>query len=151
MTGLLRERGIFVVTAVCLALTASFPAIGQQTQVAEDCRAIRSETTGVMLDLDPANNVFAIGETISQVVTRKHAPDGPLLWERIAPTLPDRARAGWISTDPSGNAIVAAYRGPNRPPRPTLSRTGRLRTRREWRGRGRPRRHGGHGVETLES
>src|SRR5688572_6417363 len=101
MTGRSMDIGIVVVvTAVYLALAASFPAIGQQTQVVEDWRAIRSETTGVMLDLDPANNVFAVGETISQVVTRKHAPDGPLLWERIAPTPPDRARAGWISTIP---------------------------------------------------
>jgi hypothetical protein len=111
MAGQLKDTSIVVVvTAVCLALAASFPAIAQQTQVVEDWRAIRSETTGVMLDLDPANNVFTVGETISRVVTRKYAPDGPLLWERVAPNAPDRARASWISTDPAGNAIVAAYR-----------------------------------------
>jgi hypothetical protein len=104
----LRGTGFSVVLAsVCLS---SFPAIGQQTEAVEDWRAIRAETNGVMLDLDPANNVFALGETLSQVVTRKHAPDGPLLWERVAPAPSERARAAWISTDRAGNAIVAAYR-----------------------------------------
>ena len=107
----LRKSGVLaLVSAVCLAVTASAPAIAQQTQAVEDWRAIRFETTGVMLDLDLANNVFAVGETLSQVVTRKYAPNGPLLWERSAPSPPDRARAAWISTDPAGNAIVAAYR-----------------------------------------
>jgi hypothetical protein len=107
----LRETAISVVViAVCLALAASFPAIAQQTPVVEDWRATRAETTGVMLDLDPANNVLVVGETIASVVTRKYAPDGTLRWERVAPPPPDRARASWISTDPAGNAIVAAYR-----------------------------------------
>jgi hypothetical protein len=105
----LRKTGISVaVIAVCLALSAGFTAIAQET-VEEDWRATRPETTGVMLDLDPANNVFAVGETIDSVVTRKFAPDGTLRWERVAPSPPDRARATWISTDPAGNAIVAAY------------------------------------------
>jgi hypothetical protein len=74
-----RQAGISVaVIAVHLALAASFPAIAQETQVVEDWRASRPETTGVMLDLDPANNVFAVGETIESVVTRKYAPDGTL-------------------------------------------------------------------------
>ena len=94
--------------AACLALAVGFAAIAQET-VEEDWRATRPETTGVMLDLDPSNNVFVVGETIDSVVTRKFAPDGNLLWERVAPPPPDRARASWISTDPTGNAIVAAY------------------------------------------
>jgi hypothetical protein len=98
------------VSAVFLAVAASFPALGQQTEVVEDWRAIRAETTGVMLDLDPSNNVFAVGETLSQVVTRKFAPNGPLLWERVAPNPGERALASWVSTDAAGNAIVAAYR-----------------------------------------
>jgi hypothetical protein len=97
------------VLAVYLALAASLPAIAQQTQVQEDWRATRPETTGVMMDLDPANNVLVVGETIDSVVTRKYASDGALRWERVAPSPPDRARASWISTDPAGNAIVAAY------------------------------------------
>jgi hypothetical protein len=107
-----------VVSAVCLALAVSIPAIAQEP-VVEDWRATRPETTGVMLDLDPSNNVFAVGETINSVVTRKFAPDGTLLWERVIPPPPDstRASASWISTDPAGNAIVAAYRvtGTNSP------------------------------------
>src|SRR5918998_162675 len=106
----LRETGISVAAiaaiAACLALAVGFAAIAQET-VEEDWRATRPETTGVMLDLDPTNNVFVVGETIDSVVTRKLAPDGTLLWERVAPPPPDRARASWISTDPTGNAIVA--------------------------------------------
>src|SRR5687768_13560654 len=100
MTGRSMDIGIVVVvTAVYLALAAIFPAIAQQTQVVEDWRAIRSETTGVMLDLDPANNVFSVGETISRVVTRKYAPDGPLLWERSPPPFPtELARRGYRPT-----------------------------------------------------
>jgi hypothetical protein len=97
------------VIAVYLALATSFPAIAQETEVVEDWRDTRPETTGVMLDLDPANNVFVVGETIDSVVTRKFDSDGTLRWERVAPSPPDRARASWISTDPTGNAIVAAY------------------------------------------
>jgi len=78
--------------AACLALAVGFAAIAQET-VEEDWRATRPETTGVMLDLDPSNNVFVVGETIDSVVTRKFAPDGNLLWERVAPPPPDRARA----------------------------------------------------------
>jgi hypothetical protein len=104
-----RQAGISVaLIAVYLALAASFPALAQESQVLEDWRATRPETTGVMLDLDRANNVFAVGETIDSVVTRKFASDGTLRWERVAAA--DRARASWISTDPAGNAIVAAYR-----------------------------------------
>jgi hypothetical protein len=115
----LRKTGISVaVIAACLALSAGFTAIAQET-VEEDWRATRPQTTGVMLDLDPTNNVFVVGETIDSVVTRKFAPDGTLLWERVAPPPPDstKARASWISTDPTGNAIVAAYRvtGTNSP------------------------------------
>jgi hypothetical protein len=115
----LRKTGISVaLIAACLALSAGFTAIAQET-VEEDWRATRPQTTGVMLDLDPTNNVFAVGETIDSVVTRKFAPDGTLLWERVAPPPPDstKARASWISTDPAGNAIVAAYRvtGTNSP------------------------------------
>jgi hypothetical protein len=96
------------VITVFLALAASFPATAQETQVVEDWRATRSQTTGVMLDLDPANNVLAVGETIDSIVTRKYAPDGTLRWERVSPPS-DRARASWISADPAGNAIVAGY------------------------------------------
>jgi hypothetical protein len=104
-----RRASIFLgVIAGCLALAVCIPAIAQET-VVEDWRATRPETTGVMLDLDPSNNVFAVGETIDSVVTRKFAPDGNLLWERVTSPPPDRARASWISTDPTGNAIVAAY------------------------------------------
>jgi hypothetical protein len=115
----LRKTGISVaVIAACLALSGAFTAMAQET-VEEDWRATRPETTGVMLDLDPTNNVFVAGETIDSVVTRKFAPDGALLWERVAPPPPDstKARASWISTDPTGNAIVAAYRvtGTNSP------------------------------------
>jgi|SRR5829696_514122 len=107
----LRKSGIFVVMiSVWVALAAGIPATAQETQFVEDWRATRAETTGVMLDLDPANNVLAVGETIASVVTRKYSPDGSLQWERVAPPPPDRARASWISTDPAGNAIVAAYR-----------------------------------------
>jgi hypothetical protein len=106
----LREaRTSLAVIAVCLALAASFPASAQATQVVEDWRATRAETTGIMLDLDPANNVLALGQTIDSVVTRKYAPDGTLQWERFAQPPPDRAHASWITTDPAGNAIVAAY------------------------------------------
>jgi hypothetical protein len=102
-----REAGISVaVIAVYLAL-ATFSAFAQETEVVEDWRATRAQTTGVMLDLDSANNVFEVGETIDSVVTRKFDSEGTLLWERIAEA--DRARASWISTDPGGNAIVAAY------------------------------------------
>lgn len=102
-----REAGVSVaVIAVCLAL-ATFPAMAQETEVVEDWRATRAVTTGVMLDLDSANNVLEVGETIDSVVTRKLDSDGTLLWERIAEA--DRARASWISTDSDGNAIVAAY------------------------------------------
>jgi hypothetical protein len=104
--------------AMCLAL-AGPQAVGQETGVVEDWRDTRPETHGVMLDLDSADNVFAVGETIDSVVTRKYAPDGSLLWERVIPPPPDstKARASWISTDPAGNAIVAAYRvtGTNSP------------------------------------
>jgi hypothetical protein len=59
----LRKTGISVaVIAACLALSAGFTAIAQET-VEEDWRATRPETTGVMLDLDPTNNVFVVGET----------------------------------------------------------------------------------------
>jgi hypothetical protein len=107
-----RVRGMgisLVVIAVFLAQAGSLSAIAQETRVVEDWRATRAETTGVMLDLDPADNVLTVGETIDSVVTRKHSPNGTLRWERVIPPPPDRARASWISTDPAGNAIVAAY------------------------------------------
>ena len=104
------ETGV-IVAAISLNLAvACFPAFGQQSAAVEDWRAIRAETTGVMLDLDSANNVFAVGETIDRVVTRKYAPSGPLQWERTAPAPADRGRAAWISADAAGNAVVAAYR-----------------------------------------
>jgi len=107
----LRQTGFYVLAiGVSLTLGASFPAIAQVTQVVEDWRATRSDTTGVMLDLDAANNVFAVGETINSVVTRKFAPSGTLRWERVVPSTRDRTRAAWVATDPTGNAIVAAYR-----------------------------------------
>jgi hypothetical protein len=74
-----RETGVSVVLAVSLAAAANFPVIAQQTQAVEDWRAIRAETTGVMLDLDAANNVFAVGETLSQVVTRARSQRAPSL------------------------------------------------------------------------
>ncbi|HJV04920.1 MAG TPA: hypothetical protein VJ868_06630 [Actinomycetota bacterium] len=106
----LREMSISIaVVAVLLTHAGSFSAIAQETRVAEDWRATRAETVGVMLDLDPADNVLTVGETIDSVVTRKHSPNGILRWERVIPPPPDRARASWISADPAGNAIVTAY------------------------------------------
>jgi hypothetical protein len=99
------------IVALTLALAGTH-AVGQETAVVEDWRQTRPETTGVMLDLDPSDNVFVVGETIDSVVTRKHALDGSLRWDRVTPPRTDstRARASWISTDAAGNAIVAAYR-----------------------------------------
>jgi hypothetical protein len=106
------------VVAACLSLLVFVPSVAQEP-VAEDWRATRPATTGVMLDLDPSSNVFAVGETIDSVVTRKFSAGGSLLWERVIPPPPDsaRVRAAWISTDAAGNAIVAAYRitGTNSP------------------------------------
>jgi hypothetical protein len=107
-----KDAGLSVgVIAVCLALAVCIPAIAQEP-VVEDWRATRPETTGVMLDLDPSNNVFAVGETIDSVVTRKFAPDGNLLWERVTPRPPDRARASWISIP--APRPVGPPRGPSR-------------------------------------
>jgi hypothetical protein len=100
-----------VVGMLSLVLTSP-GALAQTTGVAEDWRATVPQTTGVMLDLDASNNVFVVGQTIGSVLTRKFTPDGALLWERSVPPPPDSsgAHASWISTDPAGNAIVAAYR-----------------------------------------
>jgi hypothetical protein len=95
--------------ALCLAL-AGPQAVAQEGPVVEDWRQTVPETTGVMLDLDPSNNVLVVGETIQTIVTRKYAPDGTLLWERTDPIPSERVRASWISTDRAGNAVVAAYR-----------------------------------------
>lgn len=112
------RSAVGVITACLSLLVVCVPAVGQ-VPVVEDWRAIRPATTGVMLDLDPSSNVLAVGETIDSVVTRKFAPGGALLWERVIPPPPEsaRVRAAWISTDAAGNAIVASYRitGTNSP------------------------------------
>jgi hypothetical protein len=109
--GRLNTRWIVGILVAASLSVASPQAVGQET-VVEDWRATRPETTGVMLDLDPSDNVFAVGQTIDSVVTRKFATDGTLLWERIVAPPPDSsgAHASWITTDLAGNAIVAAYR-----------------------------------------
>jgi hypothetical protein len=94
---------------VAVAVTA-LPAIAQTADVQQVWRQSVPGLAGVMMDIDPANNVFAVGNTISdEVVTRKYSPAGNLLWERVFPGNPDRWLASWISTDPFGNAIVTAH------------------------------------------
>jgi len=67
-----------------------------------------SNHIGVMMDLDPSDNVIALGYG-SAALTRKYDRDGTLLWERPYPTPDERALPSWISADLSGNTYVSAY------------------------------------------
>jgi Fibronectin type III domain len=93
-------------TTVFFAL-AIHPILAQSAQPVEVWRRSVPNHAGVMMDLDPADNVFAVGDGINNVVTQKYSPDGTLQWEQ---SLADRTRASWVSADPDGNAVVTATR-----------------------------------------
>ena len=105
-----RVKWRIVIAGAALSLLAAGAQANGQTSVAETWRATAPATNGTMMDLDLADNVFVVGENIQTVVLRKFSPSGVLQWERIDPPAPERARASWVSTDPAGNAFVAAYR-----------------------------------------
>jgi hypothetical protein len=99
--------------ALVLLSLGTASALAQIPAPVEAWRRSIPNHVGVMMDLDPADNVFALGYG-SAVVTRKYFSNGTLQWER---TLPDRALLTWVSADTSGNAVITAYRitGTNTP------------------------------------
>jgi hypothetical protein len=104
--GWARRPARAVATTVLIALITA-PALAQSAQPVEAWRQSIPNHAGVMMDLDPQDNVFAVGEGINNVLTRKYSPAGALQWEQ---SLTDRTRASWVSADPGGNAVVAATR-----------------------------------------
>jgi hypothetical protein len=88
-------------------LTVASPAAAATTP-AEEWRQSLPGTTGVMLDLGPNDDVFAVGYTLSKVVTRRYSPAGALQWERMYPAA-GNTHASWISAHPAGGAVVSAY------------------------------------------
>ena len=105
-----RVKSRIGITGMAIVLLLAGAPVNGQTSVVEAWRSTAPATNGAMMDLDLADNVFVVGESIQTVVLRKFSPTGVLQWERIDPPAPERARASWVSTDPAGNAIVAAYR-----------------------------------------
>jgi hypothetical protein len=96
------RAGAAAITLLVLVIPS---ALAQSAQPVEAWRRSIPNHVGVMMDLDANDNVFALGYG-TDVVTRKYSPNGTLQWER---SLPDRALPSWVSADPSGNAVVAAY------------------------------------------